>query len=59
MTTSREHAVPVTVRMPPALHALVKAAAERHNIPLNTLILIWLEAQLSPGADVVLGKAHS
>ena len=59
MTNHREGLVQVNVRVPEELHRRIVAAAERHEIPVNKLIAIWIEAQLSPGADVVLGKAHS
>ena len=49
----------VSIPMPADLHAQVKAIAAKHKIPLNKLLLVWIESQISPGADVVIGKAHS
>lgn len=48
----------VSIPMSAELHAQVKAIAAKHEIPLNKLLLIWIESQVSPGADVVLGKSH-
>ena len=58
MEKSRDSRV-VSIPMPADLHAQVKAIAAKHKIPLNKLLLVWIESQISPGADVVIGKAHS
>ena len=58
MKLTHEPDVRVTLRVPASLHQRMVALAATRKIPLNDLIVIWLESQCSPGADVVLGKAH-
>jgi len=41
----------------PDVRVTLRVAATR-KIPLNELLTIWVESQLAPGADVVLGKSH-
>lgn len=59
MKKSGESRVNVTVRLPETLLNRIKLLAEKHNIPLNELICIWLEAQADEKYTELLGKAHS
>jgi len=58
MKLTREPDVRVTLRVPESLHQRMVALAATRKIPLNELLTIWVESQLAPGADVVLGKSH-
>jgi len=39
--------VPLMLRMPPVLHASIKAMAEKDRRSLNTMVVLLLEAQIA------------
>ena len=59
MEESRKSRVRFVVDVPEDLFVRVAQIAGNHELPITELVLIWMEAQVSPGADVAIGKAHS
>jgi hypothetical protein len=58
MKKTKEPLRRIYINVPIALSERIKAYAERHNLTRNELLILWLEANVATGADVVLGKSH-
>ena len=59
MKKTKEPLRRIYIDVPIALNERIKAYAERHNLSRNELLILWFEANVGAGADVVLGKSHS